>query len=71
MLHILFLRISPQISKIADFVTFIEDGRIVISDEKDAILDKLRLFKVENSCSIAGLSERLTGVKGANSVSAA
>lgn len=55
--------ITSDIEKIADFVTFIEDGRIVISDEKDAILDKWRLFKVENSCSIAGLSERLTGVK--------
>lgn len=55
--------ITSDIEKIADFVTFIEDGRVVISDEKDAILDKWRLFKVENSCSIAGLSERLTGVK--------
>jgi len=55
--------ITSDIEKIADFVTFIEDGRIVISDEKDAILDKWRLFKVENSCSIAGLSERLIGVK--------
>lgn len=55
--------ITSDIEKIADFVTFIEDGRVVISDEKDAILDKWRLFKVENSCSIAGLSERLAGVK--------
>ena len=55
--------ITSDIEKIADFVTFIEDGRIVISDEKDAILDKWRLFKVENNCSFAGLSERLIGVK--------
>lgn len=55
--------ITSDIEKIADFVTFIEDGRIVISDEKDAILDKWRLLKVENNCSFAGLSERLIGVK--------
>lgn len=55
--------ITSDIEKIADFVTFIEDGRIVISDVKDAILDKWRLFRIDNNCSIAGLSGRLIGVK--------
>jgi len=55
--------ITSDIEKIADYVTFIEGGRIVISDEKDAILDRWRLFRVESRYGSAGLAGRLTGVK--------
>ena len=41
--------ITSDIEKIADFVTIIDDGKIILSDEKDAIIDKWRLFKIDNS----------------------
>lgn len=55
--------ITSDIEKIADYVTFIDGGRIIISDEKDAILDRWRLFKVENSINGQKLCSSLMGVK--------
>lgn len=55
--------ITTDMEKIADFVTIIDDGRIVISDEKDVILEKWKLFKVENDCQSHEILKRLTGVK--------
>ncbi len=55
--------ITSDIEKIADFVTIINDGRIIVSDEKDAILDSWRLFKVENDCVSQELCGSLIGLK--------
>lgn len=55
--------ITTDIEKIADFVTIIDDGKIVISDEKDAILESWKLFKVENSCRSQEIFKKLRGVK--------
>lgn len=55
--------ITSDIEKIADFVTIIDGGRIILSDEKDAILDRWRLFRVENDCSSAELLRSLIGIK--------
>jgi len=55
--------ITSDIEKIADFVTIIDNGKIVISDEKDAILESWKLFKVENSCQNQEILKMLVGVK--------
>lgn len=55
--------ITTDIEKIADFVTVIDNGKIVISDEKDIILENWKLFKVENSCQSREILEKLIGVK--------
>jgi ABC-2 type transport system ATP-binding protein len=55
--------ITADIEKIADFVTFIDDGKIVLSDDKDSIMDHWRIFKVENSCRNEELMKNLYGVK--------
>jgi ABC-2 type transport system ATP-binding protein len=55
--------ITSDIEKIADFVTIIDDGRIILSDEKDAILERWRLFKVENDCGSSELLRSLIGIK--------
>ena len=55
--------ITTDIEKIADFVTVIDDGKIVLSDEKDAILEGWKLFKVENGCQSQEIFKKLKGVK--------
>jgi len=55
--------ITTDIEKIADYVTVIDDGRIILSDEKDSIISKWKMFKVENSCRGEELLGRLIGVK--------
>lgn len=55
--------ITSDIEKIADFVTIIDDGKIVLSDEKDAIIDKWRLFKIDNSFASEKIFGRLHGLK--------
>lgn len=37
--------ITSDIQKIADFVTFIDNGKIILSEEKDIILDNWKLIK--------------------------
>ena len=54
---------TTDIEKIADFVTVIDDGKIVLSDEKDAILEGWKLFKVENGCQSQEIFKKLKGVK--------
>lgn len=55
--------ISTDIEKIADFVSIIDDGKIIISEEKDAILENWKLIKVENRCLSQEISGKLIGVK--------
>lgn len=37
--------ITTDLERIADYITFIEDGKIVFSESKDALLDKYRIVK--------------------------
>jgi ABC-2 type transport system ATP-binding protein len=55
--------ITSDIEKIADFVTVIDNGKVILSDEKDSILDKWRVFKVENSYCSEELCKKLIGIK--------
>lgn len=55
--------ITTDIEKIADYVTVIDDGRIILSDEKDSIMDEWKLFKVDNSCCSDELLGLLIGAK--------
>jgi ABC-2 type transport system ATP-binding protein len=55
--------ITSDIEKIADYITIIDDGRIIISDEKDAILDRWRLFRVDVSSGSQKLCDSLIGLK--------
>ncbi len=55
--------ITSDIEKIADYITVIDDGSINLSDNKDSVLSKWKMVKIENryyDSSIAGL---LTGLK--------
>ncbi len=40
--------ITSDLEKIADYIAFIQDGRIVMFDEKDSILDRYGIAKVGN-----------------------
>ncbi|MGE5613793.1 MAG: ABC transporter ATP-binding protein [Bacillota bacterium] len=55
--------ITSDIEKIADFITIIENGEIILSDEKDAIIDKWRLFKIDNMYGNEKIFGRLRGLK--------
>lgn len=55
--------ITSDIEKIADFVTIIDDGRILLSEEKDSLLDRWKLFRVENGCCSPESAGHLVGVK--------
>lgn len=55
--------ITSDIEKVADFVTVIDDGRVILSDEKDSILENWKVFKVENSCFSEEICRNLTGVR--------
>lgn len=41
--------ITTDLEKIADYITFINDGKIVFSDTKDSILEKYKLVKGDNT----------------------
>lgn len=55
--------ITSDIEKVADFVTIIDDGRIILSDEKDNILNNWKLIKAENSFYNDKINNKLIGVK--------
>ena len=55
--------ITSDMEKIADYITIIDNGQIIMSDEKDNILENWRMFKVENNCRNEELLRRLIGVK--------
>jgi ABC-2 type transport system ATP-binding protein len=55
--------ITSDIEKIADFVTIIDNGRIIISEEKDTFMEKWTVVKADNSCFSSGLAGRLIGVR--------
>ena len=55
--------ITSDIEKVADFVTVIDGGKVILSDEKDAILQNWKVFKIENGCYSEELCRKLTGVR--------
>ncbi|MGI6669915.1 MAG: ABC transporter ATP-binding protein [Acetivibrionales bacterium] len=55
--------ITSDIEKIADYVTIIDDGRIILSDEKDTIIDNWRLFKIDSSYVSDKIFRSLHGLK--------
>lgn len=55
--------ITSDIEKIADFVTVIDNGKVILSDEKDSILQNWRVFKAENSYFREDICRNLIGVK--------
>ncbi|MCX8130627.1 MAG: ABC transporter ATP-binding protein [Clostridia bacterium] len=55
--------ITTDIEKVADFVTVIDDGRIILSDEKDNILNNWKVIKAENSFLNEHIEKSLIGMK--------
>lgn len=55
--------ISSDIEKIADYVTVIDEGRIVVSEEKHRLLDEWLLVKGDKRLLTDELSELLFGMK--------
>lgn len=55
--------ITSDIEKVADFVTIINDGHIIMSDRKDKILDEWSIIKAENKYFNKELHKALIGVK--------
>lgn len=55
--------ISSDIEKVADYVTVIDGGRVVISEEKDTIMNEWKIIKAENSYYDKRLCDRLIGVR--------
>ena len=50
--------ITSDIRKIADFVTMIDDGRIILSDDKDSLLDNYNIVQIDEKY----WSEELAGL---------
>lgn len=55
--------ITSDIEKVADFVTVIDDGKVVLSDEKDSILENWKVFKIENDCYNEEICRKLIGIR--------
>jgi ABC-2 type transport system ATP-binding protein len=55
--------ITSDIEKVADFVTVINDGRVILSGEKDSILRSWKVFKIENGCFTEEICRNLIGVR--------
>ena len=55
--------ITSDIEKVADFVTIIDEGRIVLSEEKDSIMQKWKLIKAENTYYREEVCSGLIGLK--------
>ncbi|HEX3029442.1 MAG TPA: AAA family ATPase, partial [Clostridia bacterium] len=55
--------ITSDIEKIADYVTIIDDGKIIMSDDKDLIMDKWKVIKADNEYRTEEICRRLVGVR--------
>lgn len=55
-----FYLITSDLEKCADYITFIDNGRIIKSSEKDAFLEAYRLVNRKDS-QLAGLINTVTG----------
>lgn len=70
--HAIFVssHITSDLEKIADYITFIHNGRIVMSDEKDAMLERYGMLKCEENMlreldrsAVAGIRRNRFGVE--------
>lgn len=55
--------ISTDIEKVADFITVIHNGKVVVSTDKHTLLDEWKLVKVDNRFRDPGLMNSLVGCK--------
>ncbi|MFD1363267.1 ABC transporter ATP-binding protein [Lentibacillus salinarum] len=55
--------ITQDLEKVADFITFIDNGKIVVSEEKDALLDHYAVVKGPNEWLTTERRRLLHGVK--------
>lgn len=55
--------ITSDLEKIADYITFILDGKIVLSEEKDTLLDQYAIVKGPKEWLTAERRQKLYGVK--------
>jgi len=58
--------ITSDIERIADYVTFIDKGKIILSDDKDTILQNWKLIKVSNDYNDDTVRNQLIGIKKGN-----
>ena len=55
--------ITSDLDKIADYITLIDNGKIIFSTEKEALLDQYALVHIEKESMTDKLKESLTGLK--------
>lgn len=55
--------ITTDLEKVADYITFINNGKIVFSDSKDSILQKYKIVKGDNSLIDADTKKEFIGVR--------
>lgn len=55
--------ITTDLEKVADYITFINDGKIVFSDSKDSILEKYKIVKGDNSLINEDTKKVFLGIK--------
>ena len=55
--------ITSDLDKIADYITLIDNGKIIFSSEKDALLDHYVLVHIEKESLTEELKQKLTGIK--------
>lgn len=55
--------ITEDIEKIADYVTYLIDGRIVLSAPKDELLEQWKTIHIKNGYEVSEISSRLIGVE--------
>ena len=55
--------ITSDLDKIADYLIFIDNGKIVIESEKEELLEKYRMIDIPNNLITEGVKERMIGTK--------
>lgn len=55
--------ITSDLDKIADYISFIDNGKILLSEEKDALLDHYVLVQLEKESMTAEIRANLSGLK--------
>lgn len=55
--------ITTDLEKVADYITFINDGKIVFSAAKDSILEKYKIVKGDNSLIDADTKKEFIGIR--------
>ena len=55
--------ITSDLEKIADYITFINNGKIVFSDQKDILLENYKIIKGDTNILSAEIKNQLLGVK--------